>query len=386
MAIRFSAGMFSVLILPAYAVLNARWFSRGSYGRAQTFSFSGFFLSPFAAYPLASWIILNSSWQSLFYMNAVLGGVWLLSWMMLTTRTAAKYPSQSAGEATPASTIESSWAVILSPQVLLLALSYLCFAYVYQSVVLLLPTFLVQARGLSFQELMGWMGKLLPLAAFVGVISGGLLSDGFLRRGNSIRFSRVQGPSLGIAVAVPFLIIGVLIPQASVTIVCFSLSMFFAHLALGGYLTIPLELSPRHAGAIIGVLILFGSIANIFAGPLAIRLAVSGDQNIPFLVAAGVAVIAFLILYFLVIPAPIAVTNTNTLVGGGAFAALGFLLFLWVSRHSPYMDVGSLLTQGSDHYLIKEPFYTVTLLLAAGLGLIGLALCVVGVAAYINRS
>lgn len=101
---------------------------------------------------------------------------------------------------------------------------------------------------------------------------------------------------------------------------------------------------------------------------------------------SGVVVTAFLIFYFLVVPAPIEVTAMNKLVGGVVFAPLGLFIFPWASRHSPYLGIGEMLTQGMEHYILKEALYTLVLLFAAGLGLIGITLFVLGPVAQARRS
>jgi len=189
-----------------------------------------------------------------------------------------------------------------------------------------------------------------------------VLSDGLLRRGFRTRVARAQGPSLCIALAVPFLVAAVLVPQVSVSVICFAIYAFFTGMASGGYWAIPLELSPKHVGAISGVMISAGSLAGFLAPALSASFISNANTTynwaIPFLVAAGVAVIAFLIFYFLVVPDPIEVTEMNKLSGGIVFALLGLSIFLWASRHSPHMGIGEMITQGMDNYILKEPFYT----------------------------
>jgi len=153
---------------------------------------------------------------------------------------------------------------------------------------------------------------------------------------------------------------------------------------------VPLEISPKHVGAISGVMVCVGALADS-VGPMLTRSLVSGtninDSGATlFLVVAGITVVAFLIFYFLVEPAPIEVTTMNKLVGGVVFALLGLFMFLWASRHSPYMGIGEMLTQGMEHYILKEPLYTFLLLFAAGLGLIGVALFVLGLVAQSRRA
>jgi len=62
-----------------------------------------------------------------------------------------------------------------------------------------------------------------------------------------------------------------------------------------------------------------------------------------------------------------------------AYALLGLFIYLWASRHSPYNPLGAIVAGGLGNYVLKEPFYTVILLVAAGLGLLGISQLVLGV-------
>jgi nitrate/nitrite transporter NarK len=110
---------------------------------------------------------------------------------------------------------------------------------------------------------------------------------------------------LCIAAAVPFLIAAALVPSAVVAIVCITLYLFLANAAGGGFWSIPRELNPHQVGVIAGVMNCAGNLAGIF-GPMSAGYFVTGSGNwaLPFLVAAGVATLSFLVFYFLVIPAP----------------------------------------------------------------------------------
>jgi MFS family permease len=137
LAIRFCVGLFESVSFPAYAALNSRWIPRYEYGRAQTVSLSGAHLGQAFAYPLTSWLVLTFSWPAVFYVNALLGAVWLTVWLAFATNTPAEHPKISATELQeieanlaprPASVV-SPWAVLKFPQVLLLSLAYLCMVY-----------------------------------------------------------------------------------------------------------------------------------------------------------------------------------------------------------------------------------------------------------------
>lgn len=69
---------------------------------------------------------------------------------------------------------------------------------------------------------------------------------------------------------------------------------------------------------------------------------------------------------------------SGSIVGGILCALVGLFIYLWASRHSPYNPFGAMMTGGLENYVLKEPFYTVILLVAAGLGLLGISLLVLG--------
>jgi hypothetical protein len=66
------------------------------------------------------------------------------------------------------------------------------------------------------------------------------------------------------------------------------------------------------------------------------------------------------------------------IITGIVCALSGLSIYLWASSHSPHMDFGAMLMNGLDNYIIKEPAYSVIILIAAGLGLTGIALLIAG--------
>ena len=313
LAIRFGVGMFESITFPAYASLNARWIPRQEYGRAQTLSVSGAYLGQAVAYPLTTFLLLTFSWPVVFYCNAVLGIAWLVVWLAFATNTPAEHPKISRQEldyiehnlAPQAELTVSPWSVAKEKQVLLLSLSYLCLVFGLWMIVLWLPTYMVKVRGFTLQQL-GWIGMIPTVASFSGLVGGGLLSDRLVRAGFSRRFARAQAPSLCIALGTPFLVAAVLVSSGGASVACFTAYLFLVNIAGGGYWSVPLEFNPRLVGAISGVMNGSGNFAGIF-GPMTagFLIAQTGSWALPFLVAAGLAGVSFVILYFLVIPDPI---------------------------------------------------------------------------------
>jgi ACS family glucarate transporter-like MFS transporter len=219
LVIRFLVGAFESVSFPAYASLNSRWIPRQEYSRAQTVSLSGSFLGQTIGFPFTTWLIGAFSWPVVFYVNAAMGIAWMLVWLLFATNTPREHPKISPAElqlieenraSRPGSRV-SPWALLKSPPVLSLAVSYLCLLYGSWMIMAWLPTYLVRGRGFTVQ-MMGWVGMIPTIASFLGLVGGGILSDRLLRRGFSKRFARAQGPALCIGVAVPFLVAAVLSP------------------------------------------------------------------------------------------------------------------------------------------------------------------------------
>lgn len=314
LALRFCVGLFESVTFPAYASLNSRWIPRAEFSRAQTRSLSGVYIGQTLSYPITTWLVMTFSWPVTFYFNAALGALWLIVWLAYAANTPAEHPKMTAEELhhieaglSPRSdTPTSFWSILKEPPVLFLSLAYLCLVYGLWMIVFWMPTYMVKGRGFSMQA-MGWVGMIPTFASFAGLMSGGVLSDALLRSGFSSRFARAQGPALCIAAAVPFLIAAALVPWAGVSIACLTLYLFLANAAGGGFWSIPRELSPNQVGVISGVMNCAGNFAGIL-GPLSAGFLVSssdGNWALPLLAASGVALLAFLVLYFLVIPDPL---------------------------------------------------------------------------------
>ena len=104
----------------------------------------------------------------------------------------------------------------------------------------------------------------------------------------------------------PFLLAAVFVSSAALSVVLFGLFWFMLSLAISGYWSLPLELNPRLVGAISGVMSTSGNMAGIF-GPITagIILARTGNWDLPFLLAAGLAVLSSLIFIFMVSTKPV---------------------------------------------------------------------------------
>jgi hypothetical protein len=84
------------------------------------------------------------------------------------------------------------------------------------------------------------------------------------------------------------------------------------------------------------------------------------------------------VIFLLVVVKSTTKSPSGKIIWGIAWALVGLFIYLWASRHSPYNPLGAMMAGGLENYVLKEPFYTVILLVAAGLGLLGISQLVLG--------
>ncbi|NOT57216.1 MAG: MFS transporter [Deltaproteobacteria bacterium] len=303
---RFLVGAFESVTIPALTSVNSRWIPRAEFARAQTWSLSGITVGQMIAYPLTTWIILHASWQAVFYVNAVLGFVWAAVWLWYATDTPGTHPRMPPAErdyietqlpSRPATPLPLR-AVFTNAPLLVLSLSYMCYAYLGWMFLFWFPDYLVEGRGFSLGA-MGAIGIAVQGMGFVGIICGGAISDRLLRAGWSPQFARVRFPGIAVTLALPFLVGATQAVSPTMCVLCLLVFYFFFTNAISGYTTVALEFNPHLAGAIFGVMSMLGSFAGIL-GPMTagfILMRSQGDWTLPFLVAAAVGVGCALILF-----------------------------------------------------------------------------------------
>ncbi len=186
-SLRFLVGMFEAASLPAATVINARWVPRHELGMAQMISISGVYAGQLIAYPISAWIIGAFSWRSVFYFNAILGFAWIGLWLWLGSdrppQEEEKKQESPEGGAVPLR------ALLTNPAVIALAVSYFLWAYGIAMVIAWLPTYLVEARGYTIQQ-MGRVGMWPVAGGLIGVLGGGVMSDRLLHNGVSPTWAR----------------------------------------------------------------------------------------------------------------------------------------------------------------------------------------------------
>jgi sugar phosphate permease len=311
LGLRFLVGAFEAVSLPAATVINSRWVPRHELGIAQMISLSGVYAGQLIAYPISTWIMANFSWRAVFYLNAVAGFLWIVLWL----RYGADRPSASAtpsrigesgnrgiGDRKEAGPVVSEKAhvplreLLSTPAVLALAVAYFFWAYGLAMVVAWLPTYLMQARQFTLQQ-MGWVGMLPVAGGLVGVLGGGVLSDWLAKQGVSIMWARKGVPAAAIAISAPLLVLAAIIASPISAVFAFALFQLLTTLGLVAFWSIPVEMNTRLAGSIASIMNFGGNFGGFFSPMIAgFLVARTGDWSLPFYTAAGGCLVGAVVL------------------------------------------------------------------------------------------
>ncbi|MGE0820936.1 MAG: MFS transporter [Candidatus Binatia bacterium] len=305
LSLRFLVGAFESMTFPATASINSRWIPRSEFGRAHNFAISGITVGQMVAYPLTTWIITQSSWQMVFYINALFGFIWAALWWWYATDTPATHPRITPAERDhievqlppkPTGTL-SLRVVFTNLPLLTVAFGYMCFAYMGWLFLFWFPTYLVEGRGLPL-TLMGTAGVFLHGGGFLGLVGGGLLGDYLLRHGWSPQFARARLGGIGVLLSLPFLLGGALVSSPLSCVVCLVIFYALFTTGLSCFSTVAIEFNQHLAGAIFGLINTLGTFAGFF-GPLTAGYMLTssgGNWLLPFFVSAGVGVVCATIL------------------------------------------------------------------------------------------
>lgn len=299
LGLRFLVGTFEAVSLPAATVINSRWVPKRELGIAQMISLSGIYAGQLIAYPISTWIVATYSWRAVFYVNALVGFLWVALWLW---RGADRPPNVQEVQVERKSerTRVPLGALLKTPSVVALAVAYFFWAYGLTMVVAWLPTYLVQARHFTMQQ-MGWVGMLPTAGGLIGVLGGGGLSDWLTKQGVNTVWARKGIPAIAIACSAPFLALAATITSPISAVFAFALFQLLTTLGLVAFWSIPVEMNARLAGSIASIMNFGGNFGGFFSPMVAgFLVQQTGDWSLPFYTAAAGCLTGALVLALLV--------------------------------------------------------------------------------------
>jgi ACS family hexuronate transporter-like MFS transporter len=293
----------------ANKVVNT-WFPLSERARATGFNQAGGPLGGAFAGPIIGALALSFGWRTAFVVMGVLGLMWAFAWFQLTTETPAEHPRVSAKEladinaddepapsAATGSKSPSIMAVITKPSVFITGISLFCYNYILFFFITWFPTYLVDAKGISLQD-MSMVTSLPWIVGAVGYLSGGILVDAIFRKTGKKIFSRKVVLVTSLLISAVCIALTGLVDSATMAVGLMTVAIGFLMLAAPAYWTIIQDSVPRHqVGTASGFMHGLANISGI-VGPAATGFLIQGTGTYAsaFVLAGGLGILGAMIM------------------------------------------------------------------------------------------
>jgi MFS transporter, ACS family, glucarate transporter len=279
--LRLLSGLAQAPVFPGNGRIVASWFPTRERGRASAIFNSSQYFALLIFAPIFGWIVHSAGWRSCFWFMGALGLVLTLVWFR-NIDSPLQHPRVSQAEV---ATIESGGGLVHTDQGgtarsgsntltwstvgLLLSHRMLVGVYIGQYCITTFtwffltwfPIYLAQARQMSILKV-GFAAAVPGLCGGFGGILGGIISDGFLRRGHSLSFARKVPIMAGMFLSMTMIACNYAHAQ-SLMLVFMSISLFGKGIGALGW-TVISDTSPKGMVGINGALFnLIGNMAGI---------------------------------------------------------------------------------------------------------------------------
>lgn len=313
--LRLSLGVFEAPAYPTNNRIVTSWFPEHERASAIGIYTSGQFVGLAFLTPVLVALQSAFGWKGLFVVTGVIGIVWGGIWFALyrdpqksrANKAELDYIQKGGGlvgwdhsKSTPRNKISWSdlWLVLSKRKLWGIYIGQFAVNTTLWFFLTWFPTYLVNYRHMAFIKA-GFLGSLPFLAAFVGVIVSGLVSDFFVKRGASVGAARKVPIILGLLLSIS--IVGAnYVHSTSLVILFMTLAFLGNGLASITWIFVS-ELAPSNIiGLTGGVFNFIGNLAGILT-PIIIGILAKGGNFSPALVFVGViALIGALSYLFLV--------------------------------------------------------------------------------------
>ncbi|MDR3515214.1 MAG: MFS transporter [Azospirillaceae bacterium] len=258
-------------------------------GMAHSFSRLGNAITP----PFIALLITAISWRGSFLITGVLSLGWVAIWLWYFRDNPADHPGITAAELATlrVRTGEQTRSRVpvwrLFRRMLPVIATDFCYAWTLWVYLNWLPSFFSESYHLNLNSSALFTSGVF-IAGIVGDTLGGVISDRVLKRTGSVLKARrnvIVGGMLGsLILLIPVL----LFTNLTVVTIFLTLAFFSLELVIGPLWSVPMDISPRHAGTASGLMNFGFGIAGILS-PIAFGLVIdrTGNWHLPFAFSIG---------------------------------------------------------------------------------------------------
>jgi ACS family glucarate transporter-like MFS transporter len=179
------AGASEAPIFPSNAKIVKNNFGEDERGRATAIFDSGSYIGTAISAPLMSFLIVNFSWRYAYIVIAIVGILWAIVWKYISKNL---YDTNEFITKTKLSR-KNVIACITNKKVIGMSLGFFCYNYIKNFYLTWFPSYLVAEKGFSILKVGIW-GMLPSIAAVIGGLIAGTITDKMISKGYSKTFAR----------------------------------------------------------------------------------------------------------------------------------------------------------------------------------------------------
>lgn len=299
---RFLFGVGEAGAFPIATRSLSRWMLPEERGYAQGVTHAGSRAGAALTPPIVAALIAWHGWRLPFVVFGLIGLVWAAVWFFWYRDTPEEHPSVNDAERElihgalggprPARSSKVPWREILtSRNVWFLCAMYGCYGWALAIYLDWFPTYLKEARGLDLKK-MGLYASLPLWAAFAGDMAGGWVSDELAKRWKNLRAARRNVAVAGFLMAGLAIVPATLATDVETCILLTCLGVFGLEVTVGVSWAVPLDIGKDFAGTVSAVMNTCGNMMGAISSTALGFIAASYGWERPFLIAAGLCVVA----------------------------------------------------------------------------------------------
>jgi ACS family glucarate transporter-like MFS transporter len=307
--VRFLFGMGESGTYPNCLIAVSRWIPLGETGRSLTWvgigSQIGSAIAPLIIIPLA----VSYGWRMPFYVNAIIGVLWVLCWYFWFRDFPAQMRNISSKERQyiEANCRHSTQQHLIPLRVILknrtvwaLMCMYFCFQWANYFFVAWMPVYLQEGRHFSEAETSPIIFALF-IAGIIGLLAGGFFGDWIVKR-KGLRFGRRFVGMTGFAMCGLMIFFAALTSQNYVSAYCLVAANWAYSFGVMTCYAVCSDIGRNNTGTVTGAMNFFGQMGAFFLALMFGKIAdVTHNFNYPLFVVAFVLLIGF-ILWFAIDP------------------------------------------------------------------------------------
>jgi len=296
-------GIAHAPVFPVMMGVFEVWFPKNRWAFANGVNSSGVNLGTALAPPLIVTLTAALGWQSALLWIALPTLVLTALWGWYGRDTPREHPSVTSAELAelgeiadePKSplTLARLLNVLTNRDVLLLALSYLCFNYAFFLLTNWSFLYLIQERRLSALQ-SGWLAIVPPCGAAVGAWAGGILSDRLATR-HGVRWGYRIVPLVALPLVSVLLLLAMDVGNSSLAVAMLTLAFAGVEVNEGSYWAATMSVARADTMAAGGVLNTGGNLGGVVGIPVIAWLTAHGNWHGAFATGSAFALIAALL-------------------------------------------------------------------------------------------